>query len=36
MEKFNDVSTADEKKYQMITVEPLFKNYKKDNIFIRR
>jgi hypothetical protein len=27
--KFNDVSIADENKEQNITVEPLFKNYKK-------
>jgi hypothetical protein len=27
--KFNDISSADENKYKNITVEPLFKNFKK-------
>jgi hypothetical protein len=31
--KFNDISSADENKYKHFTVEPLFKNYKKQNIY---
>jgi hypothetical protein len=35
--KFNDISSADENKYKNITVEPLFKNYKKTvHLFIDR
>jgi hypothetical protein len=35
--KFNDICTADENKYKYITVEPLFKNYKKAiHLFIDR
>jgi hypothetical protein len=37
MENFYDISIADENKLQNITVEPLFKNYKKTiHLFIDR
>jgi hypothetical protein len=35
--KLNDISSADENKYQNITVQPLFKYYKKTvHLFIDR